>query len=126
VNFSIGQGDTTVTPLQLTSVYAAIANGGTLWRPTIAKAVVRPDGTLVREIRPKATGRLPLRPDVLRHLQASLVGVTTNGTARAPSATGRSTRSRWRPRPARQRSGASSRRRGSRPTPRRARPSTPW
>ncbi|MEY4455332.1 MAG: hypothetical protein RIQ45_855, partial [Actinomycetota bacterium] len=31
VNFSIGQGDTVITPLKLAQSYAAIANGGTLW-----------------------------------------------------------------------------------------------
>jgi penicillin-binding protein 2 len=31
VNFSIGQGDTVITPLKLTQMYAAIANGGTIW-----------------------------------------------------------------------------------------------
>ena len=40
VNFAIGQGDTIVTPLQLARAYAAISNGGTLWEPRVAKAVV--------------------------------------------------------------------------------------
>ena len=40
VNFSIGQGDTIVTPLQLARGYAALSNGGTLWAPTVAKAIV--------------------------------------------------------------------------------------
>ena len=37
VNFSIGQGDTVVTPLKLTQMYAAIGNGGTIWQAKIAK-----------------------------------------------------------------------------------------
>ncbi|MCX6430842.1 MAG: penicillin-binding transpeptidase domain-containing protein, partial [Actinobacteria bacterium] len=31
VNFSIGQGDTVITPLKLAQMYSAIANGGTIW-----------------------------------------------------------------------------------------------
>ena len=42
VNFAIGQGDTMVTPLQLARAYAAISNGGTLYAPRVAKAVVSP------------------------------------------------------------------------------------
>jgi penicillin-binding protein 2 len=53
VNYSIGQGDTIVTPLQLARAYAALSNGGTLYEPRIAKAVVSPDGTLLRTIAPK-------------------------------------------------------------------------
>ena len=43
-NFSIGQGDVAVTPLQLASAYAAIANGGTLWTPQVAAAFATPTG----------------------------------------------------------------------------------
>ena len=41
VNFSIGQGDLAVTPLQMAQVYAAIANGGTLWQPQVAAGLRR-------------------------------------------------------------------------------------
>ena len=81
INFAIGQGDTTVTPLQMTRVYAAIANGGTLWKPSIGKAVISPDGKLVREIQPQASGRLPISQDTIKYLQKSLISVSVNGTA---------------------------------------------
>lgn len=29
INYSIGQGDTLVTPIQMATIYAAISNGGT-------------------------------------------------------------------------------------------------
>ena len=57
VNFAIGQGDTIVTPLQLARAYAAIANGGTLYAPRIAKAIVSPDGTVLKRFAPKKVGR---------------------------------------------------------------------
>jgi penicillin-binding protein 2 len=80
-NFAIGQGDVSVTPLQMARVYAAIANGGTLWTPHVAKAVVSPSGRLVSRVRPKAARRVPLRRDVLKFMHSALRGVVTSGTA---------------------------------------------
>ena len=54
VNFSIGQGDTIVTPLQLARAYGALSNGGILWEPTVAKAIVSPEGEVLRRIAPSA------------------------------------------------------------------------
>lgn len=77
-NFSIGQGDTLVTPLQLATVYAAIANGGRLLEPHVGRALVSPDGT-VREIGPKVRGTVPVAPDLLGFLRDALAGVTQPG-----------------------------------------------
>jgi penicillin-binding protein 2 len=41
-NVSIGQGDLLVTPLQIANMTATIANGGTLYKPHVAKAVIDP------------------------------------------------------------------------------------
>jgi penicillin-binding protein 2 len=42
VLLAIGQGLTAITPLQLVNGYAALANGGSVWRPRIAKAIYEP------------------------------------------------------------------------------------
>jgi penicillin-binding protein 2 len=78
VNFSIGQGDLAVTPLQMALVYAAIANGGTLWQPQVASALRSPDGR-VEPIAPKRTATVGVRPDVLAYVRAALADVTRPG-----------------------------------------------
>ncbi|HWB72155.1 MAG TPA: penicillin-binding transpeptidase domain-containing protein, partial [Egibacteraceae bacterium] len=80
VNMVIGQGDVQTTPLQIANAFAAMANGGTLWRPHVAREVIRPDGT-VESVPPEAVGRLPLPPPLLDYLESGLVAVTRTGTA---------------------------------------------
>ncbi|MGJ0153726.1 penicillin-binding protein 2 [Streptomyces sp. CH8.1] len=81
INYSIGQGDTLVTPLQMASVYSAIANGGTLHQPSVGKAVVSADGTSVKEIAPKETGKLPMNAKTRDNIDEALAGVATDGSA---------------------------------------------
>ena len=80
VNFSIGQGDTMVSPLQLARAYAALANGGTLYRPQVAKAVVDPEGNVVKRFEPRVERRVPVSRDNLSYIDRALVGTTTSGT----------------------------------------------
>jgi penicillin-binding protein 2 len=81
VNFSIGQGDTVLTPLKLTQMYAAIANGGTIWQMMVAKAIVKTDGTVVKTFTPKKLGTVKTAPSNLAFLRGSLREVVTTGTA---------------------------------------------
>jgi penicillin-binding protein 2 len=81
VNFSIGQGDTVITPLKLTQMYAALGNGGKILRPSIAKAVVSTDGKVIKKIEAKQLGTLPATPATLKLLEASFREVVTAGTA---------------------------------------------
>ncbi|WP_406113709.1 penicillin-binding protein 2 [Kitasatospora purpeofusca] len=81
VNFAIGQGDTLVTPVQMARIYSALANGGTFYRPTVAKAVISPGGDLVREIAPQEDGRLPGDQKLLGYIDQATAGVVTGGTA---------------------------------------------
>ena len=80
VNFSIGQGDTVVTPLKLTQMYAAIANGGTIWQANIAKAVVKTDGTVIETFTPQKLGTLDVDASTIKFLQDSLREVVVSGT----------------------------------------------
>jgi penicillin-binding protein 2 len=81
VNVAIGQGTTTASPLQMADLYAAIGNGGTLYSPRLGKAIVGPDGKLVKTIDAPST-KLQVSPAVLQYIQQALVGVVTdpNGT----------------------------------------------
>ncbi|MFJ5267522.1 penicillin-binding protein 2 [Streptomyces sp. NPDC088358] len=81
INYSIGQGDTLVTPIQEAMIYGAIANGGTVHTPTIGKAIVSADGRSVKEIKPQVRGKLPISKATLKGMNAALEGVVTRGTA---------------------------------------------
>jgi penicillin-binding protein 2 len=80
VNFAIGQGDTIVTPLQLARAYAALSNGGTLYEPRVAKAIVAPDGTVLKRIPPKVAGHVPSSAAALRYVDTALQGTPKVGT----------------------------------------------
>ena len=80
VNFSIGQGDTVLTPLKLTQMYAAIANGGTIWQMMVAKAIVKTDGTVVKSFTPQRLGTVKTSPSILSFLRGSLREVVVSGT----------------------------------------------
>ncbi|MGW4974618.1 penicillin-binding protein 2 [Streptomyces mirabilis] len=81
INYSIGQGDTLVTPIQEAMIYGALANGGTIHAPTIGKAIVSADGKTVQEIKPKVKGKLPISKATLKGMDSALEGVVTRGTA---------------------------------------------
>ncbi len=80
VNFAIGQGDTVVTPLQLARGYAAFANGGTLYEPRVAKAVVSPDGTVVERIPPEVQAKVDISGSDLSFIDQALQNVSKVGT----------------------------------------------
>ena len=84
VNMAIGQGYLQVTPLQMATIYAAIGNGGTLYRPQMIQAIAAPGADPVYTFKPEVTGKLPLTPEQLDVIREGLHGVVNNpkGTAR--------------------------------------------
>jgi penicillin-binding protein 2 len=61
-------------------MYAAIANGGTIWQASIAKAVVKTDGTVVKTFTPAKLGTLDVEASTIKFLQESLREVVVSGT----------------------------------------------
>ncbi|HWQ11527.1 MAG TPA: penicillin-binding transpeptidase domain-containing protein, partial [Roseiflexaceae bacterium] len=61
-NAAIGQGNLLVTPIQLITGAAAVANGGAVYRPQVVRAITGADGTVVREIAPEVLRRVPADP----------------------------------------------------------------
>jgi len=84
LNAAIGQGDTAVTPLQMAMVYSALANGGTLYQPQIAKAIVGADGKVIKEFEPIVRSQVKLPRATLAFLRKALPGVTTDGSGETP------------------------------------------
>ena len=81
LNFSIGQGDTLVTPLRLAQMYAAIANDGLYYKPQIARAIVDADGKIVEEFKPEVADKIEIEQSTWDFLHRSLRMVVTRGTA---------------------------------------------
>jgi penicillin-binding protein 2 len=71
-DLAIGQGETTVSPLQLAVAYSAMVNGGTLYKPTFGWAEVNPKGKVVRTIKPQVKSKLPVDKKVLAYIKDSL------------------------------------------------------
>jgi penicillin-binding protein 2 len=51
-HLSIGQGDLTVTPLQMAGLTAAIANNGTVWQPQIVDKIIDSAKNIIKDIEP--------------------------------------------------------------------------
>ncbi len=90
MNLAVGQGDMLVTPLQLASAYATLANGGTFHQPRLAKRVLEGGSTLgepkvVRDLPVQPSKKVGLDPAILDTIIPGLEGVVCSqeGTAHA-------------------------------------------
>lgn len=53
VNMSIGQGDLSVSPIQMAMAYGAIANGGIVYKPQLVREVFNDQGDVIKAFEPK-------------------------------------------------------------------------
>lgn len=86
LNAAIGQGNTRVTLIQLAMLYAALANGGTVYVPQLVEDVRAPDGTVLERFTPRVRRKLNLAPAHVELLHKSLWGVVNHPTGTAYNA----------------------------------------
>ncbi|HBY98543.1 MAG TPA: penicillin-binding protein 2 [Chloroflexi bacterium] len=78
VNLAVGQGYLLTTPLQIANVTAAVANGGSLHRPTLLLQAVDVTGTQPpQEFGTESIGALPVSPEHLDTIRRAMAEVTT-------------------------------------------------
>jgi cell division protein FtsI (penicillin-binding protein 3) len=75
---SLGQ-EVSVTALQITAAFAAVANDGVLMQPRLVRATFDADGRETRRLEPRAV-RQVVSPDTARTLRRLLARVVENGT----------------------------------------------
>ncbi|MBI5463518.1 MAG: PASTA domain-containing protein, partial [Ignavibacteriales bacterium] len=76
-----------VTPLQILSAYAAVANDGVLMKPCVVGQVRAADGTVLTEAQPQALRRV-VSHSTVEKLMAAFEGVVERGTAKEAKANG--------------------------------------
>lgn len=91
---SIGQGDLLATPLQVTVAFGAVANGGTLYEPMMAKEIIKNSDVLFREgggadrqegkkvlIAPRTIRSDIIDPENLKVIREGMLQAVTRGSA---------------------------------------------
>jgi penicillin-binding protein 2 len=79
-NVAIGQGFILVTPMQLLNAAAAVANGGTLYRPQIVYQVTDAEGRVIRLFTPEVLGQVPVSGENLAIVREGLRAAVEWGT----------------------------------------------
>jgi penicillin-binding protein 2 len=82
-NMAIGQGFVLATPLQILNTAAAIANGGTLYRPQIVREVIDGEGNIVKAFAPDVIRHLPISRDNINTVRQGLRAVVAGAGATA-------------------------------------------
>ncbi len=80
-HMAIGQGDVLATPLQMLNATAAVANGGTLYRPQLARMVTDAEGHIIRTFEPQVLQHVPVSDENLAIVREGMRAAVTWGTS---------------------------------------------
>jgi penicillin-binding protein 2 len=85
INLAVGQGDLSVTPLQLAVAYATVANGGYAVRPHLGRRIEDADGRVLQELETPGRRRVGIDPAYRQAIMDGLVGAANGpgGTSTA-------------------------------------------
>lgn len=78
---SFGQG-IAVTPIQQVMAVSAVANGGTLYKPRVVKAIRDPQTGKLTEYKPEVVNERVISPETAARVRQILTGVVQQGTGR--------------------------------------------
>ncbi len=73
----IGQGYNVSTAIQVLNAYAALANGGTLFKPQLVRRILDPQGNIVERVPPEVIRQLDIDKSVLRTMRVAARRVVT-------------------------------------------------
>lgn len=86
INLVIGQGSMLTSPLQIADMLAAVANGGTLYRPRLVSRIGTAAQISDTVFQPQVRGKLPISAATLASIREALKKVTTDPKGTAYSA----------------------------------------
>jgi penicillin-binding protein 2 len=75
LSVAIGQGAVLLTPIQLASMMATVANEGTIYRPRLVKKIVDADGKTIRETKTEIIGTASFPKESYRLVKQGLLAV---------------------------------------------------
>ena len=85
-NFSIGQGDLLITPLQMAQMMGVIGNGGTFFQTRLVQQVQSIDGQIVTAYGVRARAQYEFDPKILKEVKRAMVQVVSSGMGTAGKA----------------------------------------
>jgi penicillin-binding protein 2 len=81
ISVGIGQGYNSYTPIQMAVATAAVANGGTVYRPRLVAYVDNPRTGERRTFEPEVVHRVPAKREHIEVVKQAMAGVNKEGTA---------------------------------------------
>jgi peptidoglycan glycosyltransferase len=84
---AFGQWTMLASPLQMAMVSATVANGGVVPRPYLVQKIIGPDGSVIRNTKPRTLGRA-IKPETAAVLNQMMQAVVQGGTGTAAQISG--------------------------------------